>query len=137
MAEHGSLPPESDEIDQQINTGVPLSNWVTVPVLSRVDAFSQISLQESIAELRNKSHRHFVLDFRTSRFISVQSIRYCVEIARTLHAEGGRLVLLGCSERIKKHFEVYGSLVHIQVVRNEAELKKRVSLAVLDHEASA
>jgi anti-anti-sigma factor len=128
MAKHGSLPPKindsSGDAEQQLGTESLMAEWVTVPVLSRVDAFSHRSLQESIEEFRRKGCHHFILDFTSSRFISVQSIRYCVETANSLYAAGGKLVLLGCSERIKKHFEVYGSLKHIQVARNEAELKK-------------
>lgn len=96
--------------------------WQVISVLSRLDAETLSMLMTDIHECLATGARRIALDLTKNEFFSLNAIQLCVGLARDLDADEGRLALVGCGERTKKHFDVYGSLKQITVVRTLAEL---------------
>lgn len=99
-------------------------DWRIVHVKMRVDSFNQGELLDDLRNLRVQGHKKLALDLKDNRFLSLPVIRFCVDAARDLHSVGGVLALIGPSEKTKRHFEIYGSLKYIRVVRAESDLTK-------------
>jgi anti-anti-sigma regulatory factor len=93
-----------------------------IVVKSRIDSFSQRALVEEIRTLRELGHKKIALDLKANRFLSLPMIKHCVDVADKVASEGGAFALISCPEKTKRHFEIYGSLDHIGVVRSAAEL---------------
>ncbi len=83
-------------------------------------ALSEFSTE--LGELVAAGHLNLALDLKNNRFVSLQAIHYIVGLAENLAGRGGRFALIACAEKTKRHFEIYGSLKHIAIVRSEADL---------------
>ena len=77
---------------------------------------------KEIEERVNAGDRFIALDLKGNRFVSLPVIKFCVEIATRLGKQGGSLALVGCIERTKRHFEIYGTLDEIRICQNTKEL---------------
>ena len=100
----------------------PVDAWQVIPVRPRLDAESHPELMEQIHEALAEGCNNIALDLTQNLFFSLAAIQLCMGLARDLSNENGALALVGCNERTKKHFDVYGSLKQIKVVRNLSEL---------------
>lgn len=98
------------------------SGWQILQVKARIDAFSQEELIKDLAAAKEQGHKQIALDLKNNRFLSFNAIRFCAEVAAELYNNGGSLALIGCAEKTKRHFEIYGSLKHIRIVRTVLEL---------------
>jgi anti-anti-sigma regulatory factor len=97
--------------------------WRLIQVKSRVDFSNQEELAQAIREARAQGCKKIALDFRANRFFSLPSIKICVDIAAELSGErGGDFALISCTEKTRRHFEIYGSLKHIRNLRSERDL---------------
>jgi anti-anti-sigma regulatory factor len=96
--------------------------WAVVTIKSRVDSFNQEALIQEIKDLRAAGHKRIALDMKANRFFSFPVIRACVDAARELSEAEGGFALVACPQKTKRHFEIYGSLKHIRIVRSVEEL---------------
>jgi anti-anti-sigma regulatory factor len=96
--------------------------WQVISILPRLDAESHADLMSEIHKVLAGGARYVALDLTQNRFFSLNAIQFCVSLARDLAFDDGRLALIGGGERTKRHFEVYGSLKEITVVRTINEL---------------
>lgn len=96
--------------------------WQVISILPRLDAENHGALMSEIHAILADGSRRIALDLTQNRFFSLAAIQMCVSLARDLADDGGSLALVGCPERTKKHFDVYGSLKQIIVVRALGEL---------------
>lgn len=96
--------------------------WQVIPVRVRLDAETQPDFMTQIHSALADGCRRIALDLTQNQFFSLNAIQLCVSLARDLTSDGGALALVGCAERTKKHFDVYGSLRQIMVVRTLGEL---------------
>jgi len=96
--------------------------WQVISVRTRLDAETHADLMTQIHEALAEGCSRIALDLSQNQFFSLNAIQLCMGLARDLANDGGSLALIGCSERTKKHFDVYGSLKQIKVVRTIAEL---------------
>ena len=103
--------------------------WRFINLKNRMDSSQQVELLGELASARKEGSTRIALDFRNNRFISLQAIQSIVTAAEELAGEGGEIALVGCIERVKRHFEIYGSLKHIRVVRTEADLPYQTRFA--------
>lgn len=101
---------------------VTMGDWRVLVMKSRVDSFNQEELVAAMTGLRAQGCRCIALDLKANRFLSFQAIRFCVDTARELAAEGGSFALIGPSEKTRRHFQIYGSLSDIQVLRSVRDL---------------
>ncbi len=96
--------------------------WQVVTVLPRLDSFNHSELMTEIHSILADGTRRVALDLTQNKFFSLNAIQLCVSLARDLANDDGSFALIGCPERTKRHFEVYGSLKQIIVVRSVTEL---------------
>jgi anti-anti-sigma factor len=92
--------------------------WDLVVLKTRVDAGTFDDLEVSLRNLRLQGKIFVALDLKLTRFISVSAIQSIVTVARELKEQGGEMVLIGPMERTKRHFEIYGSLRDLRIVRD-------------------
>lgn len=116
---------ELNPIEPAPSEGFP-AEWRIVSVKSRVDSLNQAELRSEIEALRAQGHKQIALDLRSNRFMGLPSLQLCVEVARGLAEVGGLFALISCPEKTKRHFEIYGSLNHIRLVRSPDALKNLV-----------
>lgn len=109
--------PESSTFAQTEANG-----WRIITVKTRVDSFNQNALIEEIRGLVAQGCNNMALDLKGNRFMSLPAIKCCVETAEVLGRRGGQFALIACPEKTKRHFEIYGSLARIKVVRSAAQL---------------
>ena len=98
-------------------------SWNLLNLKTRVDTTSFEELQNSIRNLRLQGKMHIAIDMRQNRFLSVPAIQFIVAVARELKEQGGEIVLLAPNEKAKRHFEIYGSLKDIRVLRSGEALE--------------
>ncbi|HVK62003.1 MAG TPA: STAS domain-containing protein [Bdellovibrionales bacterium] len=101
--------------------------WSLVPLRNRLDAAALSEVSMELGDLMAAGHHRLALDLKNNRFICLQAIYYLVGLAEALAAIGGEFVLIACAEKTKRHFEIYGSLKHIRVVRSESELSGEIN----------
>lgn len=100
----------------------PTAPWKVLPLLNRVDASGINDIVSDIDAITVVGHKKIALDLKNNRFICMQAIEYFVALANELANRGGEFALIACAERTKHHFEIYGSLKNIRIVRSEKEL---------------
>ena len=93
-------------------------SWNLVNLKARVDAGTFDELQTAVRDLRLQGKTHIALDLRLTRFLSVPAIQLIVSVARELKEQSGELVLVGPSEKTKRHLEIYGSIKDVRIVRS-------------------
>lgn len=98
------------------------SSWEIIHVKARIDAFTLHDLIKEIGALREKGHKRIAIDLKNNRFMSFNAIRFLSDAAREIGSQDGSFVLIACAEKTKRHFEIYGSLAHIRIIRTELEL---------------
>jgi anti-anti-sigma regulatory factor len=96
--------------------------WQVIAVLPRLDSEHHADLMTEIHSALAEGSRRIALDLTQNRFFSLNAIQLCVSLARDLAGDDGALALIGCGERTKRHFDIYGSLKQITLVRNVSEL---------------
>ena len=96
--------------------------WQIVSAKSRIDSSTQEDLITELKRHVQNGHKRIALDLHSTRFVSLPVLKVCVEIALAFSENGGNFILIACPEKIKRHFEIYGSLKHIQLLRSTREL---------------
>lgn len=121
-----STPEPTPEPDTQQESGrgqtQESSAWKIIAVKPRIDSFHQNALMDEIRALLASGNKLIALNLRQNRFLSLPVIHFCNTCAKDLANNGGQLVLIGCPEKAKRHFEIYGSLDDIRLVRDLSEL---------------
>ncbi len=92
-------------------------NWYLITAKVRIDSFNQVALKEQLKRAQALGYRQVAIDLRTTRFISFEAIRSMGQFARELQAGGGTFVLVGPTEKAKRHFEIHGALDAVKTVR--------------------
>ena len=111
-------PPSGEQLIPAATDG-----WIKILLKPRVDSLNHDELIDELKAHVDSGLDRIALDLGQNRFVSVTVIKVCVEIAEKLAEMGGALALVRCSERTKRHFEVYGSTDHVRFVRSEAGLQ--------------
>ncbi len=106
-----------------------MTSWNLLNLKARVDAGTFDDLQAAIRDLRLQGKTHIALDLRLTRFLSVPAIQFIVAVARELKEQHGELVLVGPSEKTKRHLEIYGSIKDVRVVKSDEALTVLLSLS--------
>lgn len=117
--------------DPAAKASIDPNAWQVIPVLPRLDAVNHADLMSEVHAILADGTRRVALDLTQNRFFSLGAIQLCVSLARDLAADDGAFALIGCPERTKRHFEIYGSLKQIRVVRSAGELVQGRNEAVI------
>ncbi len=114
-----------------VAVSAPIEAWQVIPVRPRLDSETHADLMTLIHEALAEGCRRIALDLTQNQFFSLNAIQLCMGLARDLANDEGSLALIGCNERTRKHFDVYGNLRQIKVVRTLAELISERSAVVV------
>lgn len=98
------------------------NEWVFLEMPERLESHRQGVFREQVARFMSEGRTRLVIDFSRARFISLPSIKFLTEAGEQLKSMGGTLAIMAASEKIKRQFDVYGSLGQLKVVRRPSEL---------------
>lgn len=116
----------------QASAGISEETWQVITLKPRIDAFNHADLVSEIHEALAEGSKKIALDLTQNRFFSLNAIQFCMSVARDLYSDGGSLALIGCMERTKRHFDIYGSLKQIRIVRSVDELVTDASVGAVN-----
>jgi len=94
------------------------SGWLTVSIDGRVDAFNFESVVNNVSSAIDCGHAHVMLDLTFTKFLSLKAIKFFADIADKVSCLGGKLVLVGASEKLKYQISTYASLDAMEIVRS-------------------
>lgn len=122
----------SKDISLKVTERVPLQidAWQIISILPRLDSSNHSDLMSEVHSVLAEGARRVALDLTQNEFFSLNAIQLCVSLARDLAEDDGHFAIIGCGERTKKHFEIYGSLKQITMVRFVSELVQDRTQAV-------
>ena len=103
--------------------GLFRAGWGIIVAKTRLDAFSHERMVSEIQQFRLEGCVRIALDMKGTRFLSLQTIRYLVDLSNELKSANGRLALVAPVEKARRHFEIYGSLKTISIYRSLRDLE--------------
>ncbi|OFZ12070.1 MAG: hypothetical protein A2Z20_07535 [Bdellovibrionales bacterium RBG_16_40_8] len=92
--------------------------WCYVPAPGRLDAFN-FELTKSELERVAKDVSQIAIDVSGAHFISIPMIRFIHSLAGDLVRKGGRLALVGSSEKLKRQIHIFASLDKLVLFSND------------------
>lgn len=85
------------------------NDWYYVPAPGRLDAFNFELTKNRLEEL-SKSANKIALDVSSAHFVSIPMIKLIHSLASELARKGGRLALVGTTEKLKRQIHIFASL---------------------------
>jgi len=99
------------------------NDWVFLEMPERLESQRHAIFREQVGRYMSEGRTYLAIDFSRARFINLPSIKFLTEIGEQLKAKGGALAIMAASEKIKRQFDVYGSLDQLKVIRRASELE--------------
>ena len=96
--------------------------WVYIPAPGRLDAFNFEIAKSEIEEAATKS-KQIALDVSGAQFISIPMIKFIHSIARELVKRGGRMALVGPTEKLKRQIRIFASLDPLTIMSHDGWAK--------------
>lgn len=84
------------------------NDWLYIPAPGRLDAFNFDQTKQFIEEVRPRT-KQIAFDVREAHFVSLPMIKYLHGLALELSRAGGRLALVGTTEKLKRQISIYAS----------------------------
>lgn len=84
-------------------------NWFYVPAPGRLDAFN-FELTKTELEALAAEAKQIAIDVSSAHFVSIPMIKFIDSLARDLVRRGGRLALVGPTEKLKRRINTFASL---------------------------
>ncbi len=84
-------------------------DWTYVPAPGRLDAFN-FELTKSELEALAAEAKQIAIDVSSAHFVSIPMIKFIDSLARDMVRRGGRLALVGPTEKLKRRFDTFASL---------------------------
>ncbi len=100
------------------------SDWKIVSFDDRFDSTNFERLRIRIEQILSSEDNLVVLDFSQLKYLSISAIRFVTYTAKYLKLKKGQLALVGPSDRICRHIEVYGTMENIRVFKSCQEILK-------------
>ena len=98
---------------------------ITHKVGNRIDSFSLGEFKDLIESHIQKSPGTLTLDLIGTNFLSIPCIKLIAFWATQLQSNGGKLVLLGATEKLKRQIGIFGSLDHLMVKKSTLAPEER------------
>lgn len=96
--------------------------WEVIRAGRRMDHATIEELEAFFQHVLKKPSPWVAVDLEQTQLVSLPVIKLIVTFAERLEALNGRFYLIAPSEKIKRHFEAFGTLRYISIVRQEDEL---------------
>ena len=84
------------------------SDWVYIPAPGRLDAFNFDLAKTEIEQAAGKS-KQLAIDVSGAQFVSIPMIKFIDSLARELVKKGGRLAVVGATEKLKRQIAIFAS----------------------------
>ena len=88
---------------------VKKNDWYYVPAPGRLDAFN-FELSKDRLEKLAKTTNQIAIDVSSAHFVSIPMIKLIHSLASELARKGGRLALVGTTEKLKRQIHIFASL---------------------------
>ena len=85
------------------------SDWLYITAPGRLDAFNFEETKNAIESLALKEP-NIAIDVSGAHFVSIAMIKFFHALASDLSRRGGRLALIGPTEKMKRQFHIFASL---------------------------
>lgn len=83
-----------------------LPGWTGLKISGRVDAFNDRRVIQMIEASAQNSVR-LAIDLSTAEFLSLQTLKYLVELSRELGRKGGELALVRPTHHVRRQIEIF------------------------------
>lgn len=124
------VPLKSDESNLQAQPTANVDAWQVITLKPAIDSVNHADLVQEIHQALAEGAKRIALDLSQNRFFSLNAIQFCTSIARELSFAGGAFALVGCAERTRRHFDIYGSMKQIRSVRFVQDLVMETGVQV-------
>lgn len=94
------------------------NDWIYIPAPGRMDAFNFEIAKTEIEQAAGQA-RQLALDVSGAHFISIPMIKFIDSLAREMVRRGGRLALIGPTEKLKRQFRIFASLDPITLMTQD------------------
>lgn len=84
-------------------------DWLYIPAPGRLDAFN-FDLTKSEMERLASLEKQIAIDVSGVHFVSIPMIKFIHSLARELARRGGRMALVGTTEKLKRQIHIFSSL---------------------------
>ncbi len=105
-----------------------------IKVGERIDSFSLNDFKNLVDTHLQSKPSTLTLDLTGTKFLSIPCIKLIAFWAEELEAKGGRLVLQGATEKLKRQIGIYGSLKHLMVKKSEMAPEERPTVGLPVHD---
>lgn len=85
------------------------SDWVYVPAPGRLDAFNFDTAKRELEHAASQA-RQIAIDVSGAHFVSIPMIKFIHSLASEMVRRGGRLALVGTTEKLKRQIHIFASL---------------------------
>lgn len=102
----------------------------------RVDSFSLNEFKNLVEAQIEQKPSTLTLDLIGTKFLSIPCIKLIAYWADRMQSQGGKLVLLGVTEKLKRQIGIYGSLDHLIVKKSLAGPEERLTVGLPVHDES-
>lgn len=94
-----------------------MNGWIIQRLGERIDSFNQDEFKSDMEGVLEKGALLVALDLQNTKFLSFPCIQMIVAWAGRLRSQGGRMMLIAPSEKLKRQIFIYGSLDHLIVTK--------------------
>ena len=84
-------------------------DWVYIPAPGRLDAFNFDHAKSELEQIASEQ-KQIAIDVSGAHFVSIPMIKFIHSLATDLARKGGRLALVGPSEKLKRQIHIFASL---------------------------
>src|SRR5438270_10065669 len=114
----------TSKTDKKNNSGMASEN-IMQKVGERIDSFSLNEFKNLIDTHLSQKPSTLTLDLIGTKFLSIPCIKLIAYWAEQIESNGGRLILLGPTEKLKRQIGIYGSLKHLMVKKSSMSPEER------------
>lgn len=90
-------------------SGKKIGHWGIFEVQGMVDSVHTKIFTDTLSEYLRTGPANLVIDLSKTPFLSIGAIRHLNQTSQTLLEKGGRLVVMGVNDRIRKHVDIFVS----------------------------
>jgi anti-anti-sigma regulatory factor len=106
----------------------------TYKVGERIDSFSFTEFKNSLESHLGQGPATLTLDLLGTNFLSIPCIKLIAFCADQLLEKGGRVILLGPTEKLKRQIGIYGSLKNVTIKKSEKAPEEQPSVGLPVHD---
>lgn len=85
------------------------NDWLYIPAPGRLDAFNFENTRLELLQVA-EFEKQIAIDVSGAHFVSIQMIKFIHTLAKDMSTRGGRLALVGPSEKLKRQIHIFASI---------------------------